>query len=105
VLHNAVDAIGQNGAIDISSRREDGCIVVDFADTGTGLAADVMEHLYDPFFTTKPKGKGTGLGLYVSRDIMARLGGELTATNRVGGGAVFSVHLPLTEQMGDGRAL
>lgn len=95
VLHNAVDAIGQDGAIDITSRRDNGRIVVDFADTGPGLTAEVMEHLYDPFFTTKPKGKGTGLGLYVSRDIMARLGGELTATNRAEGGAVFSVHLPL----------
>jgi C4-dicarboxylate-specific signal transduction histidine kinase len=67
---------------------------VDFADSGPGLTAEVMQHIYDPFFTTKPKGKGTGLGLYVSRDIMARLGGELSAANRDGGGAVFSVCLP-----------
>jgi two-component system NtrC family sensor kinase len=96
ILHNAIDAIGQDGAIDIVSRVEDGRIVVEFADTGPGLSAEVMGHLYDPFFTTKPKGKGTGLGLYVSRDIMARLGGELTAANRAGGGAVFALHLPLT---------
>ena len=96
VLHNAMDAIGRDGAIDISSRIAGDHIIVDFADTGPGLTAEVMERLYDPFFTTKPKGKGTGLGMYVSRDIMERLGGELTAANRAGGGAVFSVHLPLT---------
>ncbi|MCK7577504.1 MAG: ATP-binding protein [Chromatiales bacterium] len=95
ILHNAIDAIGKDGAIDISSRADGGRIVVEFADTGPGLTAEVMDHLYDPFFTTKPKGKGTGLGLYVSRDVMARLGGELTAANRAEGGAVFSVHLPL----------
>ncbi|MCK9386855.1 MAG: ATP-binding protein [Sulfuritalea sp.] len=95
VLHNAMDAIGQNGSIEITSRISGDRIVVDFADTGPGLPPQVMEHLYDPFFTTKPKGKGTGLGLYVSRDIMARLGGELHATNRSGGGALFSLRLPL----------
>ncbi len=95
VLHNAMDAIGQDGVINISSRMDKDRIVVDFADTGPGLTHEVMEHLYDPFFTTKPKGKGTGLGLYVSRDIMLRLGGDLTAANRSEGGAIFSVHLPL----------
>jgi two-component system NtrC family sensor kinase len=98
VLHNAMDAIGQDGIIDISTRTDMDRIVVDFADTGPGLTHEVMEHLYDPFFTTKPKGKGTGLGLYVSRDIMLRLGGDLTAANRSAGGAIFSVHLPLTGQ-------
>ena len=97
VLHNAMDAIGHDGTIDIVSRNAGDRIIVDFADTGPGLTADVLEHLYDPFFTTKPKGKGTGLGMYVSRDIMQRLGGELTASNRAEGGALFSVHLPLKE--------
>jgi len=104
ILHNAIDAIGQDGAIEVASRSDGDCIVVDFADSGPGLSAEVMEHLYDPFFTTKPKGKGTGLGMYVSRDIMARLGGELTATNRAEGGAVFSVHLPLMAQNCQERA-
>ncbi|HTY04031.1 MAG TPA: ATP-binding protein [Rhodocyclaceae bacterium] len=94
VLHNAMDAIGQDGTITITSRVKEERVVVDFADTGPGLSIEVLEHLYDPFFTTKPKGKGTGLGLYVSHDIMARLGGELIAENRDGGGAVFSLELP-----------
>jgi two-component system NtrC family sensor kinase len=94
ILHNALDAIGNDGTIEITSRRVGARIVVDFADSGPGLTPEVLGHLYDPFFTTKPKGKGTGLGLFVSRDIMARLGGELTVANRAAGGAVFSVHLP-----------
>jgi two-component system, NtrC family, sensor kinase len=103
VLHNAMDAIGRDGAIDISSRAAGDRIIVDFADTGPGLTPEVMQHLYDPFFTTKPKGKGTGLGLYVSRDIMQRLGGELVAANRPQGGSVFSVHLPLEASTRQGR--
>ena len=94
VLHNALDAIGDDGSITIASRREGGRVIVDFADTGPGLTIEALEHLYDLFFTTKPKGKGTGLGLYVSQDIMTRLGGELVAANRAGGGAVFSLSLP-----------
>jgi two-component system NtrC family sensor kinase len=101
VLHNAIDAIGREGRIGISSRRVGERIVVDFVDSGPGLSDEVMQHLYDPFFTTKPKGKGTGLGLYVSRDIMIRLGGDLTAANRSGGGAVFSLQLPLAAPTND----
>ncbi len=96
LLHNAMDAIGRNGAITVTSRVDGGGAVVDFSDSGPGLTPEVLERLYDPFFTTKPKGKGTGLGLYVSRDIMARLGGELSAANRPEGGALFSLRLPLS---------
>jgi two-component system NtrC family sensor kinase len=101
VLHNAMDAIGRDGIIEITSRLDGNRIVVDFADTGPGLTLDALEHLYDPFFTTKPKGKGTGLGLYVSQDIMMRLGGELVAENRSGGGAVFSLYLPVPPETAD----
>lgn len=96
ILHNALDAIGRGGRIQVTSRLEGDHVVVAFADSGPGLPPEVIEHVYDPFFTTKPKGKGTGLGLFVSRDIMARSGGRLSAANRPEGGAVFTVHLPLT---------
>lgn len=101
VLHNAMDSIGKDGTIEITSRLSGDRIFVDFADTGPGLTLDALEHLYDPFFTTKPKGKGTGLGLYVSQDIMTRLGGELVAENRDGGGAVFSLWLPVPPETAD----
>lgn len=96
ILHNALDAVGRGGRIRVTSRLEGDQVVVAFADSGPGLTPEVIEHIYDPFFTTKPKGKGTGLGLFVSRDIMVRLGGRLSAANRPEGGAVFTVHLPLT---------
>lgn len=98
ILHNAMDAIGRGGRIVLTSRQRGGRVIVDFHDSGPGLTAEVLEHLYNPFFTTKPKGKGTGLGLYVSRDIMARLGGDLTAANHPDGGAVFSLSLPVAQE-------
>jgi two-component system NtrC family sensor kinase len=94
ILHNAIDAIGKDGRIEIASRPDGDRVAVDFADSGPGLSDEVLDHLYDPFFTTKPKGKGTGLGLYVSREIMEKGGGRLTAANRPEGGAVFTLYLP-----------
>lgn len=94
ILHNAMDAIGQDGVIEVASRVEGERLVIDFADSGPGLPEDMMDHLYAPFFTTKPKGEGTGLGLFVSQEVMANLGGKLRAANRPEGGAVFSICLP-----------
>lgn len=95
ILHNAIDAIGRQGRIEVTSRRADDRVLVDFADSGPGLTPEILEHIFDPFFTTKPKGKGTGLGLYVSRDIMTRAGGRLSVANRPTGGAIFTIELPL----------
>ncbi|WP_420492386.1 ATP-binding protein [Allomesorhizobium alhagi] len=53
-----------------------------------------MDQIFEPFFTTKPIGHGTGLGLYVSYELMREQGGDLTAAGHPGGGAVFTVRLP-----------
>jgi len=63
-------------------------------DTGPGIAPDVLPRIFDAFFTTKTAGEGTGLGLWVSYDIVEQHGGRLRADNRPGGGAVFTVELP-----------
>ena len=81
-------------------------VVTSVADTGTGMEVDVLERLFDPFYTTKPTGKGTGLGLSVSRNIVAEVGGTLTASNREEGGALFEVQLPIESAAleGEGEA-
>jgi len=73
----------------------DRCVVVRFEDTGVGLPEEA-DRIFEPFFTTKQSGKGTGLGLAVSRDIIERYNGQLTAENRLGGGAVFETRIPLS---------
>lgn len=94
VLGNAIDAVGDAGEIRVSTRRDGASLLVQFLDSGPGLSAEAQARLFDPFFTTKPSGKGTGIGLYVSHAIAQRLGGDLTAANRAGGGCAFTVRLP-----------
>ena len=94
VLGNALDAIGEDGEIRITTRAEGDFLRVDFLDTGPGLPPGGARRVFEPFITTKPEGKGTGLGLYVSHDIAERLGGDLTAANRSGGGSAFTLRIP-----------
>jgi signal transduction histidine kinase len=98
LLNNAADAIGRQGRIQVDTRRdrETNEVVISIADTGPGIPEEIMSKIFAPFFSTKPAGAGTGLGLNVSRDILNRHGGSLTARNRPEGGAVVAIRLPLT---------
>jgi signal transduction histidine kinase len=93
LLINAAQAMDGKGIIRVAGRAEEGSVELVVEDEGPGLSADVQAHLFEPFFSTK--GKGTGLGLAVSRHLVASLGGTLTATNREAGGARFSLKLPI----------
>lgn len=96
LINNAIDAVGQGGEIVISTRLQPpGNLVIEFADSGPGIPQENIKHIFDPFFTTKDQGKGTGLGLYISYDIIKKLGGSITAANNRGGGAVFTIVLPV----------
>jgi two-component system NtrC family sensor kinase len=96
LINNAIDAVGQNGEIQIHTKlSKKNKLVVEFADSGRGIPPENIKHLFDPFFTTKDPGKGTGLGLYISYDIIQKLGGTITAGNQNSGGAVFTIVLPI----------
>jgi signal transduction histidine kinase len=96
---NAAHAIGSaggsRGTIRVSTRREDGHVVIEVADNGTGVPADIADKLFDPFFTTKEVGTGTGQGLPLVRTLVVdRHGGTIDFTTEPGHGTVFTVRLP-----------
>lgn len=94
LLLNAVQAMDRRGEIRISSRCEGGEVRLEFADNGHGMTEDVLAHIFDPFFTTRDVGQGTGLGLTVSRDVVAAHGGRIEVESRVGVGSLFRIVLP-----------
>jgi PAS domain S-box-containing protein len=98
LLINAAQAIPEGHAdrneVRVSTRvDEDGQVVVEVADTGTGIASDALPRIFDPFFTTKTAKGGTGLGLSVAHGIVKSLGGELRVSSTPGQGSTFRVVL------------
>ena len=102
LVQNAADVLEGNpeGEIVISGEKTGGDVVVRVSDNGPGIAPDRIDKIFEPFFTTKPIGAGTGLGLYISYNIALKQGGDLTAANRPGGGAEFTLKVPLDEHNG-----
>jgi CheY-like chemotaxis protein len=81
----------------VTARADEGRVVVELADTGTGIPPEHLPLVFDPFFTTKPAGEGSGLGLPVSRELVRAMGGEIHARSVLGRGSVFRVELPASE--------
>jgi len=94
---NALDAMPDGGSLTFETRRVDGAVVVRVRDTGPGVSPEIAGQLFEPFATTKPEGRGTGLGLLVSRGIVQELGGSLRLDSSGPEGAVFTVALPYRE--------
>jgi two-component system NtrC family sensor kinase len=98
LILNAVEILPKKGIITISTykSKEEDYEVVEINDNGPGIPEHLLPRIFDPFFTTKSKRKGTGLGLSVSKGIVNKLGGYITAENNQGSGASFKVFLPTT---------
>jgi signal transduction histidine kinase len=94
LIDNAIDAMAGAGTLRVSTRTEGDAVMVEIADTGAGMTHDVQHHAFEPFFTTKGVGKGTGLGLDISRRIVVdRHSGEITIDTEPGE-TVLRVRLP-----------
>jgi signal transduction histidine kinase len=83
------------GRVTVSARAEPQGLVVEVADTGPGIPPEALAKIFEPFYSHKVKGKGTGLGLVISKDLVEKQGGTLQAANRPEGGALFTVRVPL----------
>jgi len=89
---NAIDAMSQGGHLHVSARAYKGNVEVTLADTGPGIAPEMLDRIFEPFHTTKKE--GTGLGLTVCHSIVRQHGGTIAAANAPEGGAIFTIRLP-----------
>ena len=97
LINNAAQSISdEQGTVTVRSSVEGERIRVDVTDTGSGIAPDVLPHIFDNYFTTKAASDGTGLGLPIARSIVLEHGGEMTVTTEVGKGSTFTVFLPVS---------
>jgi signal transduction histidine kinase len=92
--HALADLPSKRNRLCVRSRDDGEKVTVEVEDNGPGIPPEIMPRIFESFFTTKPPGIGTGLGLPISLDIIRRLGGELTAQSKPGRGALFRVQLP-----------
>ena len=88
------------GELTLKASRQANRVVIDVADTGTGIPAENMSKIFEPFFTTKEVGKGTGLGLSVCYGIISEHGGRLSVRSNLGRGTTFSIFLPVVQRPG-----
>jgi PAS domain S-box-containing protein len=93
LIKNAVEAMPRGGDLTVAVKKEGETVQIDVADTGVGIPKEVMESLFRPFFTTKPR--GTGLGLAVCRQAVEAHGGTITLTSEPNKGTTFTIRLPL----------
>jgi two-component system, NtrC family, sensor kinase len=94
LLSNALDAVGESGQITVSTLRAGERIAIEVADTGHGIAPELLVRIFDPFFTTKDPGKGSGLGLAICYTLAEALGGALTVESKPATGSRFRLWLP-----------
>jgi two-component system, sporulation sensor kinase E len=95
LLVNAHQAITGKGHVTVKTADAgDGTVAIRIGDTGCGIAPDAIDRIWDPFFTTKEVGKGVGLGLALTFDIVKRHGGEMQVESKLGEGSLFTVRLP-----------
>jgi len=98
VLINALQACGAHGRVDITTRLVERagvrCGVVSVCDSGPGIPPEHAEQVFDPFFTTKAG--GSGLGLFIARQIVTAHGGHITIATAPGGGTDFSIAIPVS---------
>lgn len=96
LMRNAIDAMQDQPrpVLEIRARAQGERTAITVSDNGSGIRADILTKLFEPFVTSKPAGAGLGLGLVISAQLVRAVGGTLEASNRAEGGARFTIHLP-----------
>jgi two-component system NtrC family sensor kinase len=98
LVNNALDAARPGGIVRLSATAGDGEVVIRVTDNGCGIPPADMDRIFQPFFTTKPPGEGTGLGLAVAYGLVTGWGGRLEVESKVGAGTTVSIHVPIATE-------
>ena len=99
IIRNAGQAIGEKGVIVINAEAQNSKIRIEIKDTGHGIPKDKLAEVFNPFYTTKEPGKGTGLGLFIVRQLVERNKGKISVDSEVGRGTVFALEFPVSERV------
>ena len=100
LILNAADAVGESGEIRVITVREVKGIRLEVRDNGPGIPESELSQVFDPFYTTKPPGVGSGLGLFICKGIVDRHRGDIGLANQDGGGTVATVYIPMEPPQG-----
>ena len=99
LLSNSADAMPDGGEISIDCEIESNYVIIYFKDNGKGISQEDIDHIFNPFFSTKNAGEGTGLGLYITYNEIRKIGGDIQVESEVGCGAIFKLKFPIIEEM------
>jgi len=97
LINNSLDAMPGGGVLNVVTKRELDRVAILISDNGEGIGREQMDLIFDPLFTTKQGGRGTGLGLTIVKQIISEHGGSVTAESEPGAGAVFRIELPIAD--------
>ena len=98
LVDNAIKFTPSGGSVTIGCNRRDGLICISVRDTGCGIPKEFLPRIFDPLFTTKPAGKGTGLGLYNVMSVVSKMNGHIAVDSTVGKGTAFKIEFSPASQ-------
>jgi two-component system sensor histidine kinase RegB len=98
IVKNALDAAGREGRVRVRAGIETSRVVLEIVDNGPGMSSETLARVGEPFFTTKQPGEGTGLGLFLARAVIDRLGGHFELRSQAGQGTTAEITLPRTTE-------
>lgn len=103
LITNAVQAMEHHGTLTLETTAAAGATQVRVSDTGCGIAPELLKRIFEPFYTTKPPGKGTGLGLYNIKNVVQHMHGTIEVDSHVGQGSTFTLTFPGDPSLGEGN--
>jgi signal transduction histidine kinase len=104
LITNSLDAMPEGGSLAVTVAATEAGVRIEVADTGTGIAPELLPRVFDPWVTTKGAGKGSGLGLSITRDVVIAHGGSIVAASGPGAGSRFTIDLPRATEPGAAAA-